>query len=159
MAHSENGNIKNSLSILHWNLGARLWHNKVTEIQALVDEHSPDHCFISEANLQAGLPDYETNIEGYLITTPVSHEVHNMSRIVLLSKLEAQFTVERRRMNSEIASIWIKIGGKGARTTLVCGIYREHTLIHENAMTTLDTSAFKNPDGKISSDSGSTQPR
>ena len=36
-------------------------------------------------------------------------------------------------MNSEIASIWIKIGGKGQRSTLVCGIYREHTLIHENA--------------------------
>ena len=50
-----NGNGKNSIQVLHWNLGARLWQNKVTEIQALVDELSPEHCFITEANLQAGL--------------------------------------------------------------------------------------------------------
>ena len=36
-------------------------------------------------------------------------------------------------MNAEIASIWIKVGGRGRRTTLVCGVYRDHTLLLDDA--------------------------
>ena len=35
-------------------------------------------------------------------------------------------------MNSIVASIWIKIG-KGTNATLIGGIYREQTVIYENA--------------------------
>ena len=33
-----NGNGNKSVELLHWNLGAKMWHNKTAEIQALVDE-------------------------------------------------------------------------------------------------------------------------
>ena len=36
-------------------------------------------------------------------------------------------------MNDSVASIWISLGGKGRKSTLIAGIYREFTLIHDNA--------------------------
>ena len=60
-----NGNIKSCFSIMHWNLGSRLWDKKRDEVQLLVDEQAPDYLFISEANLLNDKPDHLTNIEGY----------------------------------------------------------------------------------------------
>ena len=60
-----NGNRKNSISIMHWNLGSKYWEKKQTEIQALVDQYSPDVLFISEANYFHDTPKHLTEIEGY----------------------------------------------------------------------------------------------
>ena len=128
-----NGNGKKSVEIVHWNLGSRKWQNKVAEVQALVDEMKPDYCFISEANLAANLPDYQTNILGYEMITPKSHKIYDFSRLVLLSKEGSKFKVEQNRMSPEIASIWISIGGKGKNSTLIGGFYREFTIIHGQA--------------------------
>ena len=70
----KNGNGKKSIEVLHCNLGARKWQNKLDEIQSLVDELKPDYLFVSEANLAAFLPVYQMNIEGYNLTTPKSHD-------------------------------------------------------------------------------------
>ena len=128
-----NGNGQKSFEVMHWNLGAKKWQNKIEEIQALVDEFKPDFCFFSEANLAANLPDYEINIQGYEINTPKSHINLNFSRLVLLSKEGAKFKIEWNRMNTEVASIWISIGGRGKKATLIGGIYREFTQLHDGA--------------------------
>ena len=101
MIRSTNGNGNRAIDVCHWNLGAKKWQNKLHEIQALVDELCPDYCYISEANLSAGLPDHLTNILGYDIITPQSHNTELFSRIVLLAKEGANFTVETNRMSSQ----------------------------------------------------------
>ena len=133
MKKIKNGNGKKSVVVIHWNLGAKKWQNKTTEIQALVDEMKPDYCYITEANLAAGLPDYETCIQGYDLNTPLSHDKYKFSRIVLLSREGLKFKVETTRMTADIASIWISVGGKGSKSVLIGGFYREFTQIHEFA--------------------------
>ena len=70
-----------------------------------MDEIKPDYCFISKANMAAGLPDYQTCIQVYEIITPKSHISEGFSRLVLLAREGSQFTVDKHRMHSEIASI------------------------------------------------------
>ena len=130
---SKNGNGKKSITVIHWNLGARKWQNKTAEIQSLVNEIQPEYCFITEANLAADIPDYETCIQGYEINTPLSHEKYKYSRIVLLSKEGEKFKIDRNKMSAEIASIWITVSGKGRKSTVVGGVYREFTQIHPQA--------------------------
>ena len=133
MIRSINGNGKNSISISHWNLGSRKWVNKTPEIMALMDEMNPDFCFLSEANLQTGQQDYMYHIPGYKIITPISNDTMGFSRLVLLAKCGAKFTVDRKKMSEEVSSIWIRVGGRGKNSTLIGGIYREFTLIHDQA--------------------------
>ena len=111
------------------------------EIQALVDEFNPDFCFLSEANIETNLSEYEMNIQGYNINTPKSHLSFNLSRFVLLSREGINFKVEWKRMNDHVASICISIGGKGRKSTLIAGVYREFTLIHENSPVNSDDMA------------------
>ena len=42
------------------------------------------------------------------------------------------FSVELDRMHDELSSIWIKVGGKGRKSLLLGGIYREHFLIRQS---------------------------
>ena len=47
--HIKNGNLKNNIKILHWNLGNKHWKRKINEIELLVNERKPDIVLISEA--------------------------------------------------------------------------------------------------------------
>ena len=116
---------------MHWNLGSRKWENKRDSIQALVDEFLPEICFISEANLFWGVPDYMTSIEGYDITLAKTWNKLKYSRIVLLTKKGLQFKLEEDRMEDTISTIWIKVGGRGVKGVRICGLYREHKLIRQ----------------------------
>ena len=118
---------------MHWNLGARKWQNKLAETQALVNEYKPDFCFLSEANIATNLPVHQTIIHGYTLHTPKSHTNYNLSRLVLLAKEGIKFKIEWNRMCPEVASIWISVGGKGRKSTLIGGMYREFTQLHEGA--------------------------
>ena len=116
---------------MHWNLGSRHWEQKRDEIQLLVDQHGPDFLYISEANLFNGTPDHETHIEGYNLTRAKTTEILGYSRIVLLSKSGINFKLENDRMDDDISSIWIKLGGRGRKSLLIGSIYREHFLIKQ----------------------------
>ncbi len=53
------------------------------------------------------------------------------SRIVLLCKTGLQYKIELDRMSEDISSIWLKVGGRGRKSLLIGGVYREHTLIKQ----------------------------
>ena len=97
-----NGNIGNTLTVIHWNLGGRNWENKIEDVQALVDETNLDICFISEVNLFSGVPNHMTLIEGYDLTLANTMETLQYSRLVLLTKKGLQFTLEENRMEGAI---------------------------------------------------------
>ena len=91
---SINGNIRNSLDIVHWNLGGRRWENKTQDIQAFVDEFNPDAAFISEANIYKEVEDYRLQIDGYIITPTKSLESKGCSRLSLLARENFEFKLE-----------------------------------------------------------------
>ena len=65
-----NGNRVEQLKIIHWNLGSKLWCNKLEDIELLLTEFKPDLCYISEANLWNGLDHHEREILGHEIIYP-----------------------------------------------------------------------------------------
>ena len=126
-----NRNRKSCFSVMHWNLGSRHWDKKQEEIQHLVDEMNPDFLFISEANLFNDTPSHLIEIEGYTMTKAKTVDKLKYSRIVLLTEIRIIYTVEWQRMNDEIYSIWVKIGGRGRKSLRIGGMYREHFLIKQ----------------------------
>ena len=59
-----NGNSLNQLRVIHWNLGSKLWNNKLDEIEMVLADKKPDLFFVSEANLWQDLPESERVIPG-----------------------------------------------------------------------------------------------
>ena len=125
-----NGNrTKSSLKIGHWNLGSKLWENKVNPIQHLVDDLSLDLFFISESNIIGQIPDYKTKIDGYTMVHPLTMRNPNLnySRIVLLVKKGVIITVLNNLMSEEVSTIWIRVNKRGHKRVVVGGGYIGNT--------------------------------
>ena len=116
---------------MQWNLGPRHWNNKRDDIQLLTDQYRPDFLYITEANLYNDIPGHEIEIEGYTMIKAKTTSRLGYSRIVLLCKTGNIFSVESERMDDDISSIWVKIGGRGKKGLLLGGMYREHTLVNQ----------------------------
>ena len=127
-----NGNGKNTIKIMHWNGGSKFWIRKVEEIELIVDESSLDLIFMYEANLFSMDHDYQTNMEGHTLYHPKSMSIYNHSRLILLARSELNISIQLEHMEPEVASIWVKIVRKGMKKLLICGIYREHSIIFQN---------------------------
>ena len=124
-----NGNIRTNpqLHLIHWNAGARLWHNKLITIEALLVEKQPDICIITEANLWVDNLEEEHLIPGYKLVLPntMDHLLH--ARIILLVKNNLNVHVMRDHMESDTATIWFKIGDTKKTPTGV----KQHHIRHQ----------------------------
>ena len=128
-----NGNGKNTILVSHWNLGSKKWINKRNQIQVLVDQTAPDIIFISEANLEESTPVYESVISGYSITLPKTVTINGTARLVMLTKTGLDYTLKADLMCDTVSSIWIKISRPGAKSLLICGVYREHQFLNQDS--------------------------
>ena len=130
----ENGNGGYThLKISHWNLGARQWHRKIEDIEALIQDKDPDMLFISEANLMRETTPEERHINGYVQVLPNSMEARGYARIVLLVRENIEFKILENFMPLGSAAIWVSIGRPGRKPLRVGGYYREHTLLRQDA--------------------------
>ena len=128
-----NGNHLNQLRIVHWNLGSKLWNNKLNEIEMVLAEKKPDLFFVSEANLWQDLPESERCIPGHKLILPKTMTSLKHSRLVLIVKDTIEVKVLNDYMDDKIPSIWCKIGGKKTGIT-VGGFYREFTQLGTEQM-------------------------
>ena len=126
-----NGNGKKSLSVSHWNIGAKKWVNKVPAIQAIVDVKKPDILFMSEENLDVMTPDYKANITGYNILKQKLLKQCSVYRLIVLVKEGLYIEMETSLMEEAIVSIWLRVKVRGAKKTLICGVYREHRYVNQ----------------------------
>ena len=104
-------------------------NSKIEEIQALIDEMTPDLLYITEANYFSEFPDHLTHIPGYRQVHPKQLVTMKYSRIVLLVRDGIQVTILEDLMCPEVASIWLKIAKRGCRKFHLGGVYREHMLL------------------------------
>ena len=128
-----NGNGKNTISVSHWNLGAKKWKNKRDQIQAFADQKQADIIFISEANLDESTPCYESVIQGYNITYPKTVYKNGTARLIMLAKNGLDFVLKEDLMDDIFTSIWIKISRPGVKSLLICGLYREHQYLNQDS--------------------------
>ena len=131
MRRSTNGNIGDSLKVIHWNLGARLWTNKLEEIELLLTEKKPDLCFLSEANLWSYMEDHEITIPGHNIILPNTMKYLRHARIVLLVKDHLNIHKLNQYMDRDTASIWVRIGDTKKNSIVIGGVYRQHLLLED----------------------------
>ena len=119
---ARNGNRCNSnrLKVIHWNAGSRLWENKTTEIESLMQQLKPDLCYISEANLWDSVDDMDRTIPNYKLLLPNTMSNLKHARIALLVKNE--ITVQQiNYANEEAAVIWVKVGSTKKNSIIVGG--------------------------------------
>ena len=128
----QNGNIEKKISIIHWNIGARLWTNKLDEIELLLSDKQPDLCFISEANLWANTEGHLTAIPGYDLILPNTMKKWGHARIVLLAKIHLNITKLNQYMEDDLATIWVRVGATKKSSVIVGGVYRQHKLLGED---------------------------
>ena len=89
------------------------------------------HCLgITEANLRVGAVMEEVNITGYNLAWDGGRDnkVKANSRVVAYIREDLSFEVVKTMMKDDLMpELWIKLGHKGTRRTLVGFIYREHS--------------------------------
>ena len=124
-----NGNSRQNIQILHWNMGSKYWTKKKVEVEAVILKHNPDIMIISEANLIKGLTEDEMKIGGYTMILPKTFEEQNVARLVLLHKEEMQVKLMPELMDKSVAAVWLKIGHRGRKPIVLAGYYREHQYI------------------------------
>ena len=121
-----NRNSFKQLSVMHWNLGARHWTNKLVELEALVTGKNPDLLFVSESNLWADVSHEDMHIPGHKIYLPAAMASMKHARIVLVARAELNVHVLTDYLDSETATIWIKVGSSKNNSLVIGGVYREH---------------------------------
>ena len=119
------------LKIGTWNKGGAtqdLW-KKINEIEIILKEQNFDCLGITEANLKTNAVMEKVSIEGYtsICDSGIKHQVKQNSRVVAFVKEELSYEVVNRYMGEDMMpEIWIRLGHKGTKRTLVGFIYREH---------------------------------
>ena len=129
---TKNGNIMKQLKILHWNLGAKLWKNKLEEIELLLEQYKPDICLISEANLWDGLDNHEREIVGHKLILPNTMATLGHARLVMVVRQEIHVKKLDEFMDNENPSIWVRVGGTTKKSIVIGGLYREHQQLGQN---------------------------
>ena len=124
---AENGNGRNSFSILSWNSGSTHLQNQMNEIKALVQDKKPHVLFIQESNLWRHHNREGVELDGYDLFTSkmISNPDRKVSRIVAYVM---DGIIARRREDLELehfSAIWLEVGLPHQRKFLVAGVYRE----------------------------------
>ena len=129
---AKNGNRMSQLKVAHWNIGAKLWQNKLLDIMALISDISPDILVISEANMWQGLPDHEKNIAGYTMVLPPTMSTLGHARLVMLIRDNIEVHRLDQFMEDDLAAVWVRVGRKGAKPLHIGGLYNEHRLLGQD---------------------------
>ena len=120
-----NGKGNQSYKIVHWNGGARLWQNKILDLQLLLNNKRPDLCFVTETNLWKDCPDHERHLAGHRLIYPKTIETMDHARIMLVIRDDLEIEVLDKYMDGETATIWVRLGSTKRNSITVGGIYRE----------------------------------
>ena len=102
---------------------------KINEITILLHEQNLDCLGVTEANLKKEASLEDVSIPGYNLVCDmgIENRVKKNSRVVAFVKEELSYEVVKKHMAGDLMpEIWLKLGHKGTKRTLVCFMYREH---------------------------------
>ena len=125
------GNGRKSVTIQHWNMGARNWIGKTDEARQLLSECNPDIFIVTEANLFEGTTAEQRLIEGYSEILPLTMELRKYCRVLIFVKDGLIVKTRKDFMDTETSSIWVEIARKGKKSLMLGAIYREHSIIRQ----------------------------
>ena len=124
-----NGNIKNTLTLAHWNRGSSFLGKsdrgieKLQEIENFLLNNKIDVLGLSEANLDSELEEYNFKKQGYqYIKSP-----GNVSRIVTYVREDLVWK-ELKNYKNNLSCNWLEVG-KGKNKIVICNYYREFKIL------------------------------
>ena len=145
---SINGNGNRSITIIHWNLGSKLWPKKTDEIRHLLVDYKPEICIISEANLHMEVPLEQRTIEGYTEILPLTMNTRKVARMLVLIKDGTNIDVKSKWMEDDTCSIWLELQRPGRRKLIIGAVYREQSLTRVPPLMKLPPHNYKLPGGR-----------
>ena len=105
-----------------------MW-KKINEIKIMLHENNIDCLGVTEANLKTNAVMEKVVIHGYkmICDKGMQHHVKQNSRMVAFVKEELSYElVEKYMKDNLMPEIWVKLGHRGTKQTLIGFVYREH---------------------------------
>ena len=121
------------LKIASWNKGGGYLHNKVHEIEKIIEDIHPHILGITEANRFKNHTEKDINIEGYDVITAKTMDNPNLnvSRVIVYKHKSVVSKVREDLMDDNISSIWMEVGFPNKRKILICNVYREWQYLNQ----------------------------
>ena len=121
------------LKIASWNKGGGYLHNKMHEIEKIVEDIQPHILGITEANRFKSHIEKNINIEGYDVYTAKTMDNPNLnvSRVIVYKHKSVVSKLREDLMDDNISSIWMELGFPNKRKILVCNVYREWQYLNQ----------------------------
>ena len=129
-----NGNTKkNGIRIIHWNPGSKHLHNKITNIESLINMYKPGILGISESNFFKAHDINNVQIANYKLYLSETLQNDNIgaSRIAVYVHSSIACKVRKDLMNDTFSSIWLEVNPPRQKKFLVCHAYREWQYLHQ----------------------------
>ena len=123
-----NGNRRqHGIRIAHFNKGPAYLHNKVHEVESIVQDHHPHLLGLSEANLFHNHDLSDVQVQDYDIYTSLTLTNPNIqaSRVVMYKHTSLIGKLRTDLMDNEFSSIWMEVGFPHKKKFLVCQFYRD----------------------------------
>ena len=122
------GNKKqNGVKIMHWNPGSKHLHNKLGNIESVINGYKPDILGISESNFFKHHDINDVQIDNYklFLSDTLDNEKIKSSRIAVYVHDDIVCKVRKDLMNDTFSSIWLEVSLPRQKKFLVCHAYRE----------------------------------
>ena len=115
------------ITILHWNKGSSFLHNKIDDIENIVESYKPHVLGLSEANLRKEDNQSEVQLSDYnLHTCPtINNPSHEVCRVVVYTHKSLIIKPRPDLMSPWISAVWLEVGLPRQKKFLVCNVYRE----------------------------------
>ena len=135
----------NKIKIMQYNKGNSSFINHVQHIQNIMDLHEPHIICVSEANIKRKDSNNILNhFPGYNLETNLQYEKIGISRNCIIVKEGIKYSRRRDLEDNINCDIWLQISNGGKKNSLICGSYRQWSLLKE--MGVKDSGSIKNQD-------------
>ena len=125
--HILNGN--HQLNILHWNKGKSLFHNKLNDIDAILDKFKPHVISLCEANIDKIINNSPNNkYHDYTIEHTLMANKTNMSRNIILIKDGLVYKRRNDLEDEDTSTVWIELKLPNSKPILIASIYCQWSL-------------------------------
>ena len=105
-----------------------MW-KKINEIEMILHDTNLDCLGVAEANLKTNAVMEKASIPGYKMISNKGreHRIKQNSRVVAFVKDELSYELVEKYMGNDLMpEIWIKLGHRGTKRTMIGFVYREH---------------------------------
>jgi len=126
-----NKNNNKRLKIMQINKGNSDFINSMEGIQNIISEHSPHIICMSEANIKLKKQTNVDYFKGYTIITNLQYNRIGISRNCIIIRDEIKYSRRLDLENDTTCEIWLQIDTGSNKHILLCGHYRQWTLLKQ----------------------------